>query len=415
MSVPSPALPGKLRSVALLALAQVLAMGLWFVSAAILPELVGEAGLTPGRGALLSSAVQIGFVLGALALAIHGTADRFDPRRVMAASALVAAAANLALLVTEPGGMAQVALRALTGAALAGVYPVGMKIAVGWGTRDRGLLVGLLVGALTLGSALPHLLALGESGAEWRGTVAVASGLAALGAALSLGIGLGPHHARAPGFDPGALGLAWRNRQVRLAYAGYLGHMWELYAFWAWIATAASVAFAGHVAPAAARDGAGLLAFAAIALGGLLCFPAGALADRIGRARVAQGAMVMSGLAGLGTALAFSGPPALFIALVLVWGAAIIPDSAQFSALVADAAPAERAGSLMTLQTALGFTLSFFTVQAIPAVAVALGWPLTLGLMTLGPALGVVALERLITAQQESLRNPDRCDTEKTT
>lgn len=384
----------KARSVALTALAQVLCMSLWFVSAAVLPEMTAEAALTPGRAAALSSAVQIGFVLGALALAAHGAADRHDPRRVLAFAALTASAANLALLAFPIGGSAQVALRALTGAALAGVYPVGMKIAVGWGARDRGLLVGLLVGAVTLGSASPHLIAL-LGGADWRATVAAASALAGVGAILALGARLGPYHARAAGFDPGALRLAWTNRRVRLAYLGYFAHMWELYAFWAWISAAATAAFAARLG-AAAPDAARLLTFAAIALGGLACTPAGLLADRVGKARIAQGALALSGLAGLATALAYGGPVWLLTVLILLWGAAVIPDSAQFSALVADAAPPERAGSLMTLQTALGFLLTFFTVQAVPSVAAALGWPVTLALMALGPAAGVEAMRRLI-------------------
>lgn len=384
----------KARSIALLAVAEVLAMSLWFVSAAILPEITAEAALSPARAAALSSAVQLGFVAGALALAVHGTADRLDPRRVMAAAAVLAALANLAVLAVPPGSAAQVALRGLTGACLAGVYPVGMKIAVGWGLRDRGLLIGLLVGALSLGSALPHLIAwLG--GAEWRATVMTASGLAGLAGLLALGTGLGPHHGRAAGFDPRALRLAWTERRLRLAFAGYLGHMWELYAFWAWIGAATAAAFAaplGEDAQAAAR----LLAFGAIALGGLMCVPAGWLADRIGKARVAQGAMAVSGAAALAVAVTLGGPVWLTAALVLVWGAAVVPDSAQFSALVADAAPPERAGSLMTLQTALGFTLTFFTVQAVPRVAEALGWPATLALMALGPLAGIEAMRRLI-------------------
>ncbi len=394
---------GKRASVTLLAAAAVLSMSLWFVSAAILPEIVAEGGLGPGRAAALSSAVQIGFVLGAVALAVHGTADRYDPRRVILLSALVAAAANLGLLVTPLGGPAQMVLRAVTGAGLAGVYPVGMKVLVGWGTRDRGALVGLFVGALTVGSALPHLLAF-FGGADWRATVLAASGLAVVGGFLGGAAGLGPRHARSARFDPGALRLAWTDRRVRLAYAGYLGHMWELYAYWAWIGAAAAASFAprlGEGAVPAAR----LVTFAAIALGGVFCQPAGRLADRIGKARVAEIAMLVSGAAGLATAAAFGGPVWLVAALVVVWGIAVIPNSAQFSALVADAAPGEHAGSLLALQTALGFTLTFFTVQAVPLVAAAIGWQPTLALLALGPAVGIAAMRRLMRLTAQVSRN----------
>uniref|UniRef100_UPI001B3CF033 MFS transporter n=1 Tax=Amaricoccus sp. TaxID=1872485 RepID=UPI001B3CF033 len=380
---------GKARSIALLVAAVTLAMSLWFVSAAILPELVTEAGIGRGRAAALSASVQLGFVVGALAFAAHGTADRHDPRRVLAASALVAAIANLALVVTPAGGALQVGLRALTGAALAGVYPVGMKIAIGWGTRDRGLLVALIVAAVTLGSATPYLVAF-AGGADWRAAVAVASALAVAGAGLGRMAGLGPGHARAAGFDPGALRLAWTDRRLRLAYAGYFGHMWELYAFWGWIAAAATAAFAGRVAGPA--DAGRLLAFVAIGLGALSAAPAGWLADRLGKARVARGALVASSASGLAAAAAFHGPVWLFVAVVCAWGLTVVADSAQFSALVADAAPPERAGSLMTLQTAIGFLLTVPVVQAVPAVAGALGWPATLALMAIGPAAGAEAM-----------------------
>lgn len=395
MSLESPAAR---RSIAALALAQIGGMSLWFVSSAVLPEMQAEAGLSPGRAAALASAVQVGFVAGALGFALHGTADRFDPRRVFAACALLAAAANAALLVTPVGGVVQVVLRALTGAALAGVYPVGMKIAVGWTVARRGLLIGLVVGALTLGSAAPHLLAL-FGGADWRVTVAAASGLAICAAFLMVATGLGPHHARAARLDPAALMLAWRDRPIRLAYAGYLGHMWELYAFWAWIAVAAGAAFAPALGEGA-RDAARAVTFAAIALGGLACAPAGLLADRIGKARVAQVAMVLSAGSALATAASFGGPVWLTAVCILLWGIAVIPDSAQFSALVADAAPPERAGSLMTFQTALGFLLTGLTVQAVPVVAAALGWPMTLALMGVGPVLGAEAMRRLIALQR---------------
>jgi len=369
-------------------------MSLWFVSAAVLPEMTAEAGLTNARGAALSSAVQIGFVVGALSFAILGLADRFDPRRVFLVSGLVAAAANALLLVTPIGGFEQIALRAITGAALAGVYPVGMKIAVGWGQKDRGLLVGLLVGALTLGSASPHLMAL-LGGVDWRMTVAVASAASAVGALLILLTELGPFHTRAPRFDPSVVAQAWTNRRVRLAYAGYLGHMWELYAFWAWCAAIAtsSFALAGYADPETAAR---LTAFLAIALGGLACVPVGAMADRIGKARAAQAMMVLSGLAGLAAALSFGGPVWLVAVVLIVWGIFIIPDSAQFSALVADAAPPESVGSLMTLQTALGFALTALTVQVTPMLAAAIGWPLTLAVMALGPVFGIEAMRRTI-------------------
>ncbi|MEM9736063.1 MAG: MFS transporter, partial [Pseudomonadota bacterium] len=229
---PNPA--GKRRAITLLIGAEIAVLSLWFSSAAVLGEMGAEAGLSAARLAWLSTAVQLGFAAGALVYAVLGLADRFDPRLVFALSALVALLANAALLVVPIGGEAAMALRALTGAAMAGVYPVGMKIAVGWGKADRALLVGLLVGALTLGSASPHLLAL-WGGAEWRLTILASSGLAALGALAVIFVGLGPHHARAPRLDIGAVALAWTDRRIRLAILGYLGHMWELYAFWAWV------------------------------------------------------------------------------------------------------------------------------------------------------------------------------------
>lgn len=385
----------KTRSIVLLMVAEVAGMGLWFVSAAVLPEMTAEAHIAPAVQAALSSAVQLGFVVGALAVAVLGLADRFDPRRLFVVSVLVAAAANAALLITPIGSVTQILLRAVVGAALAGVYPVGMKIAVGWGLKDRGFLVGLLVGALTLGSAAPHLVAL-VGGADWRSSVAISSGIAAAGGLLVLAVGLGPHHARATLFDPGAVRLAWTNRGARLAIAGYLGHMWELYAFWAWVAAAATASYTLRLGMAEAEQAARITAFAAVALGGLACAPAGLLADRHGKARVAMCCMLASGSAALASAASFGGPVWLTAVCLVAWGIAVIPDSAQFSALVADAVPAERAGSLMTFQTALGFSLTAVTVQVVPGAAAAFGWPMTLAAMALGPALGVEAMRRLM-------------------
>lgn len=384
----------KLRSISLLMLAEVAAMSLWFVSAAVLPDMLREAPIAPARQAALSSGVQLGFVVGALASAILGLADRFDPRRVFALSAVAAALANAVLLVAPPGSGAAIAARFATGALLAGVYPVGMKIAVGWGQKDRGLLVGALVGALTLGSALPHLIALG-GGADWRATVAAASVAAAAAGALCLGVGLGPYHSRAPRFEARSIRIAWTSRPIRLAYAGYLGHMWELYAMWAWIGTATAVSYAATLPEAEAARLARITAFTAIAAGGLASVAAGRLADRIGKPEVTILTMAVSGGSAILAALTFGGPPWATFAAVFVWGLAVVPDSAQFSALVADAAPPEQAGSLLTFQTALGFALTFLTVQATPVAAAALGWPAMFALMAAGPAFGIAAMLRL--------------------
>ena len=221
----------KFRSVSLLVIAQVMALSLWFASAAILDELTRNSQLSPFEAAALSSSVQFGFVIGALVSAITGIADRFDPRRVFACFAIIASLANLVLL-AEPGAGIAAAMRVLTGICLAGVYPVGMKIVVGWGTNDRGLLVGLLVGGLTLGSAAPHLLAF-LGGAQWQLTIVGTSALAVISALLVLRVDLGPQRARALRFNMGAITVAWTDKRIRRAFGGYFGHMWELYAMWA--------------------------------------------------------------------------------------------------------------------------------------------------------------------------------------
>jgi MFS family permease len=382
---------GKAGSMAILMLAQVLVLSLWFISAATMPEMLAEVAISPARQAALSSGVQIGFVGGALVSAVLGLADRFDPRALFAGCAVLAAAANAALPMLPVGGDLAIALRVLTGLLLAGVYPVGMKLAAGWGLRDRGFLVGLLVGALTLGSSLPHLLA-GLGGADWRVTVYLSAGGALIGGVVVLAVALGPYHARAQGFSLRAVTLAWTDRRIRRAYGGYLGHMWELYALWAWMPVAAAASFAGRMGEAEAQGLATWVTFAAIGLGAVSAVWAGWVAGRFGKANVALWSLVASLFAGLATAASFGGPWGLTAGLFVLWGIAVIPDSAQFSALVADAAPPELAGSLMTLQTALGFLLTFGTVQLAPVLAAEVGWQAVLAALALGPALGIAAI-----------------------
>lgn len=378
----------KKLSIALLVLAQVSALSLWFISAAVLPDMSREFDISSLATAALSSAVAAGFVLGALLSALTGLSDRFDPRRVFSVCAFLASLSGFALLLFDPGGSASIAMRFMTGMMLAGVYPVGMKIAVGWGKEDRGLLVGLLVGALTFGSASPHLIAwLGD--AQWRLTISVVSGLTLVSSVLILFAGLGPFHAKSPTFRMSAISQAWTNKRVRYAYLGYFGHMWELYAMWAWIGVITLASYRLSMGEADAVAFSKLTAFLAIGLGGITCFLGGWIADRMGKAQVTIIAMVVSGLAAIAAAASFGGPPWITFAIVIVWGIAIIPDSPQFSALVADSAPPEIAGSLMTFQTAIGFALTIFTVQAAPLVAEWTSWPTVMLIMAIGPAFGI--------------------------
>lgn len=390
----------KIRSMALLLLAEVAVMSVWFISAATLPDMLRETTISSARQAALSSSVQVGFVTGALLSATLGIADRFDPRRVFALSAIAAASFNAVLLITTPGSLVAIGARFVTGALFAGVYPVGMKIAVGWGQKDRGLLVGALVGALTLGSALPHMMSL-AGGADWRFAVSTASIFAATAGLICLGVSLGPAHRTAAQFDLRVVTTAWTNRRVRLAYAGYLGHMWELYAMWAWIAVATATSYGQSLPDVDALVLAKITAFVAIGVGVFSSTFAGFIADRIGKAEVTIIAMGLSGASALLTAATFGGPVWLTFAIVVVWGITIIPDSAQFSALVADASPADQAGSLMTLQTALGFALTFVTVQVTPVLVDLFGWPPILAALALGPAFGIIAMNRLRNLHRE--------------
>lgn len=378
---------------AVVSVAQFLGMTLWFSATAVTPLLILEYDITPDRAAWLTMAVQAGFVAGTLVSAVANLADVLNARVLMFLGALTGALANAAVLVA-PGALEVIGLRFVTGASLALVYPPGMKIVAGWFRHGRGLALGTLIGALTLGKAFPHLLT-AWFGADWRQPMLLVSALAALGGALVLWqVKDGPHVAATAPFDPHAIRKVLASRGARLATFGYLGHMWELYAMWTWVAVFASASFAASGLANAGTAGS-VAAFLAIGSGAVGCVMAGFVADRAGKARVAMWAMIASAACAALTVVVFGRAPWLLYALVMIWGFAVVADSAQFSALVSEHAPRDHVGTALTLQTCVGFLLTMVTIEALPRLAGLAGWQWASLLLVPGPVLGAWAMHRL--------------------
>ena len=375
------------------ALGQFLGMTLWFSATAAAPSIAAEFSLSRSGTAWLTMAVQGGFVAGTLISAVLNLADVLNARRLFAAGCAIGAAANAAIPYMDSAA-AVIALRAVTGAALACVYPPGMKIAAGWFLERRGTALGIVVGALTIGSAFPHLLAWTASGVAWRSLMGISSALALAGGALVLAVVRdGPYVTASAPFDPHAIRIVLRSRGVRLATLGYLGHMWELYAMWTWIPAfaAASIAARGAAQPA----GGSLVAFVAIGSGAVGCVLAGRWADAIGKARVAGGAMVVSAACATVAGVVYGGPLVLLLALAVLWGFSVVADSAQFSALVSEHSPRTHVGTALTLQTCAGFLLTMASMRLVPIVAAAWGWQWSFLVLVPGPVLGALAMRRL--------------------
>jgi MFS family permease len=379
------------RALGILSVALVLSMTTWLSASSVVPQLRAEWDLSNTSAALLTIAVQLGFVAGALVSSFFNLSDLISPRTVIVCGAVGAATVN-ALLLASDGAASAVPLRFATGFFLAGVYPPALKLMATWYREGRGIALGIIVGALTLGTASPHLVN-GLGGLDHRTVVATTSILTVAGGLLALRVPDGPFPFPPAVFDPRQFRKAFANRGVRLASLGYFGHMWELYAMWAWFA----VFFGDALRLQGLEEGSApaFAAFAVIGVGGLGCYVGGVLGEGWGRTRTTAVMMAASGVCAVVVGLLVSSPPPVLLGVGVVWGFTVVADSAQFSTMVTELADQSYVGTALTLQLALGFTLTVLTIWLIPVLEGSVGWRWAFSVLMLGPALGTVAMLRL--------------------
>jgi MFS family permease len=393
--------PDRWRMLGILAVAELLGMSLWFAGSAVAPILQLQWQLTGEQVGWLTTTVQLGFVTGTAVVAVLNLADIVPARWLFATAALCGAIANAWLAFGSDFGPALVS-RFTTGFFLAGVYPPAMKMAATWFRARRGLAVGAVVGALTIGKAGPYLVhAVPGAGVV---PVVLTASISAIVAALIVALGYrdGPFSFPPRPFSWTLVASVMRNREWRLATGGYLGHMAELYSFWTWIPAfvAASLTARTGSLVAATSPEASLLAFGVIAIGGLGCISGGLTSDRIGRERLVMWAMAASGTCAMLIGLSFGRTLWLLIPVALAWGFFVIADSAQFSVLVTESVPPHAVGTALTVQTSLGFLLTTITIQAVPPVVRAVGWSLAFPMLAVGPMVGIWSIRMLRTARR---------------
>lgn len=390
-SAPTPAVPRRILPV--IVVSQLAGTSLWFAGNAVVPDLQRRAGLPPDAMGDITTAVQLGFIAGTLAFAVTAVVDRYSPRIVFLVCSLLGALSNVACAVAGGDLWLLLGLRFTTGFFLAGIYPVGMKIAAGWFDRELGKALGFLIGALVLGTASPHLIRALGSDLPWEAVMLSVSLLAAAGGLLMYAlVPDGPHLRAGARFDPAAVLGVFRSADFRASAFGYFGHMWELYAFWAYVPAYLAL-YAGSET---GTRGVSLATFFVVAAGAVGCIAGGLLSLRLGSARVAFSQLAVSGACCLLSPLALLLPPVAFLAFVLVWGVAVAGDSPQFSTLNARYAPPQLLGSALTIGNCIGFAITIASIQLLGAATGWLGTGNMFLLLVPGPVLGLAALSRLV-------------------
>jgi MFS family permease len=383
------------RALAYLSLAELFALSLWFSATAVLPALSREWQLGDGGRAGLTIAVQLGFIIGTLLSALANLPDVYSPRMIMAVSAGIGAIANGALALWVDSLGPALALRAVTGVCMAGAYPPAMKIMATWFREGRGTAMGILIGALTVGSATPHLIR-GTTDLPWRETLLAASLFALVSCAIVIVlVKEGPYRFPTARFDIRMAGAIFRERGLRLACFGYFGHMWELYAMWAWVGLFLAESIQSRGGGASFGFSTSVATFFVIGVGGLGCYMGGLASDRWGRTTLTMVAMALSGLCAAAIGFTFGGPPALTFAIALLWGLTIVADSAQFSTAVTELSQPAYVGTALTIQTCVGFALTMLSIWLIPFLVGWIHWRWAFAVLAVGPFLGVAAMGRL--------------------
>ncbi len=383
------------RALAYLSVAELLALSLWFSATAVLPALANEWQLSDNGRAGLTIAVQLGFIIGTFLSALGNLPDIYSPRILMALSAAIGAVANGALALWVNDLTTALALRVITGICMAGAYPPAMKIMATWFRDGRGVAMGILIGALTVGSATPYLIR-GATDLPWRHTLLAASLLAFLGCAFVLFLVRdGPYRFPAARFDIRMAGAIFRERGLRLTCFGYFGHMWELYPMWAWIGVFLADSIQSRGVDAYFGMHPSMATFLVIATGGIGCYIGGVVSDRWGRTTLTMAAMALSGVCALVIGLTFGGSPGLTLAVAVLWGITIIADSAQFSTAVTELSQPAYVGTALTFQTCVGFALTMVSIWIIPVAVSWVGWRWAFAVLAVGPFLGVGAMGRL--------------------